>query len=363
MSASLTSATPIATSSSAIPTDIARITGPLLFGPLVNWGLYGVLCVQIYVYSYNFPDDKPIVKCLAYLAFLLETVQTALTGADVYYWFIAGFGNVERLKDSHFAAIDIPIIHSTISFVVQGYFCYRIWTLNRRSSKLCVLIALLTILSSIGSGWGGIESAMAKKFAVSRRAFYVWSIPSALVDTAIAIAMTLLLSRARDEGGRYSNFIMLRLVRLTIETNALTASVAITSFILYVAFPNDIYYVFTTAIIGKIYTNTLLVSLNNRIYFRDHPAPGAHVDTIHFDQGHRSAMAPLHFAPVGSHAHPTVTILGDGHKVMTMSQTIDPEKGMGDAGSNKSNARCQMHAIPEKSNAYLVEEGMDTGRT
>jgi hypothetical protein len=114
---------------------------------------------------------------IAYFAFLLETVQTALTGADVYYWFIEGFENVEHIKNSHFAAIDIPIIHSTISFVVQEYFCYRIWTLNRRSSKLCILITLvrvksplskcldsgfciqLTILSSVGSGWGGIEAS------------------------------------------------------------------------------------------------------------------------------------------------------------------------------------------------------------
>ncbi|KAH8987737.1 hypothetical protein EDB86DRAFT_2087340 [Lactarius hatsudake] len=30
---------------------------PLLFGPLFNWALYGVLCIQIYVYNYNFPCD------------------------------------------------------------------------------------------------------------------------------------------------------------------------------------------------------------------------------------------------------------------------------------------------------------------
>lgn len=80
---------------------------------------------------------------LAYFAFLLETVQTALTGADVYYWFIDGFGDVERLKDSHFAPIDIPIFHAIISLVVQEYFCYRIWMLNKRSSWLCIIIAIV----------------------------------------------------------------------------------------------------------------------------------------------------------------------------------------------------------------------------
>jgi hypothetical protein len=80
----------------------------------------------------------------AYFCFLVETLQTALNGADVFYWFIEGFGDVERLKDSHFSPIDIPIIHATISFVVQAYFCYRIWILSkRRSAWLCVFILIV----------------------------------------------------------------------------------------------------------------------------------------------------------------------------------------------------------------------------
>jgi hypothetical protein len=91
---------------------------------------------------------------LANFVFLLETVQTALTGADVHYWFINGFGNVEQLKNSHYAPIDIAIMHSIISLIVQEYFCYRIWTLNRRLLWFCVIIAIVrsfSILSRAGS--------------------------------------------------------------------------------------------------------------------------------------------------------------------------------------------------------------------
>jgi hypothetical protein len=102
----------------------------------------------------------------------------------------------------------------------------------------------------------------------------LWSLPSALADILIAIAMTLLVRRASPSlilqhvtdclqklrqtsaKGHFPNYILLRVVRLTIETNALTgiytsinslttfvhfipfeASVAIASFVLYVAFP------------------------------------------------------------------------------------------------------------------------------
>ncbi|KAH9171842.1 hypothetical protein EDB89DRAFT_1968974, partial [Lactarius sanguifluus] len=108
------------------------------------------------------------------------------------------------------------------------------------------------------------------KYVVPTTALYLWAISSALVDILIAVAMTLLLRRA---SGNFSSFVLIRVVQLTIETNTLTAALAITSLVLYVAFPNELYYVYTVEI-WESYSNTLLVSLNNRIYLRDHRSPG-----------------------------------------------------------------------------------------
>jgi hypothetical protein len=81
---------------------------------------------------------------------VLETVQTALTGADVYYWFVAGFGDIDHLAHSHLSPIDIPFMGSVSSLIVQGYFCYRIWimskTWNRQSLWICWIIAAVCIL-------------------------------------------------------------------------------------------------------------------------------------------------------------------------------------------------------------------------
>ena len=73
---------------------------------------------------------------------MLETAQTALLGSDVYYWFIDGFGDYERLHDSHFVPIDTSIMGVIATLTVQMYFCYRIWTLTR-NTWLCVVIALV----------------------------------------------------------------------------------------------------------------------------------------------------------------------------------------------------------------------------
>jgi hypothetical protein len=114
------------------------------------------------VYSYNFPEDPRSLKvlgsflgsfsplvlsilCAAYFVLALETAQTALTGADVYYWFVAGYGDVGRLAHSHFAPIDISIMTVVVSLIVQGYFCFRIWRMSRRLSWICWAVTVVCI--------------------------------------------------------------------------------------------------------------------------------------------------------------------------------------------------------------------------
>ncbi|KAI9433048.1 hypothetical protein H4582DRAFT_1027756 [Lactarius indigo] len=241
------------TESSGSPTaspDIIRLAAPLLFGPLFNWTLYGVLYVQIYVYSYNFQIDRRSIKFLVYFVFLLETIQTALTGVDIYYWFVSGFGNLEHLGNSHFAPIDVPIFGIVISFIVQGYFCYRIWVLNKQSPWICWTIAVATVTQTAAGIWASIKPLMVENYTTSKTAIYLWAIPSALSDILIAVAMTLLLVRRANNN--FSSFVLIRVVRLTIETNAMTATLAIVTLVFYVAFPNEPYYIYTINIFGKV---------------------------------------------------------------------------------------------------------------
>ncbi|KAH9032007.1 hypothetical protein EDB85DRAFT_2237929 [Lactarius pseudohatsudake] len=296
--------------------EVTKVAAPLLFGCLFNWTLYGTLCVQIYVYSYNFPKDPRSLKLLAYFIFVLETVQTALTGADLYYWFVTGFGNVERLGNSHFTPVDVPIMTGVSSLAVQGYFCYRIWVLMNRRSWICWVVGVNAVIQAGAEMWLSITSLMVQKFVVTKTGLYLWSISSAIADILIAVAMTLLLRRA---SGKFSNFVLIRVIRLTVETNTLTASVAVTTLVLYVAFPNELYYVYTAFILGKLYSNTLLVSLNNRIYFREHKPPG-HGDSAFFvvTDGVRAVPGPQFQTP-------TDIIF----QLRTNSQVVEVDKGKG----------------------------------
>ncbi|KAI9467396.1 hypothetical protein BJY52DRAFT_1182834 [Lactarius psammicola] len=172
----------------------------------------------------------------------------------------------------------------------------------------------------VAATWLGTVSLVAKKYAVSKIAVYLWSIPCAMADILIAVAMMLLLTRA---SGKFSNFVLIRVIRLTVETNTLTA---VATLVLYVAFPNELYYAYTVDIIGKLYSNTLLVSLNNRIYFRDHKPPG-HGDSafVTASVGVRATVlsSPSFALPEPQPRTPT----GDNFQVSTIAPTVELDEG------------------------------------
>jgi hypothetical protein len=81
-----------------------------------------------------------------YFVFVIETIQTALTGIDTYNWFAAGFGNLEKLQNTYLSPIDMPILIVTIAFIVRTSFCYRLWAIERRVLWWCGIIEAVNFL-------------------------------------------------------------------------------------------------------------------------------------------------------------------------------------------------------------------------
>ncbi|KAI0252248.1 hypothetical protein BJV78DRAFT_1153815 [Lactifluus subvellereus] len=222
-----------------IPADISRVTAPLLFGVVFNWCLFGVLLVQ-----------------LLYGVFFLETLQTALSGADLYYWFVSGYGNLRHLTDPYATPFDVLIIESLVSLSVQFFFAYRIWVLSlKKPWWLCLIICLCSTMDTVTAFIGGINAYKHNKFASGKTLksiAMIWLIGNTTADMLIAAAMLyhvyvtfpsefILVRRRRVRDGLGSDHILdyalPRIVSLTIETNVMTTSVGIISLLMVMIFP------------------------------------------------------------------------------------------------------------------------------
>lgn len=221
------------------------------------------------IYHISFPNDARGIKLLVFGILILETLQVCLGAADIYYWFGAGYGNMIRLGRTYLSPFDTPLMGSLTSFTIQIFFCYRIRVLRKEFWPLCILIGTISTTQLYGGISGGIRGYLNKDFSsrdLHVEDAFLWLIGNAVADFLIAVTMIFLLLKSRTQEHKFTNDVISRLVRLIMETNSLTAGVAVFSVILFVAFPNANYFICPTLVIGKLYSNTLLVTFNNRIF-------------------------------------------------------------------------------------------------
>ena len=49
-----------------------------------------------------------------------------MMGADAFYWFCSGFGDLTHLSNVYISFFDTPMLGAAIALTVQTFFCYRI---------------------------------------------------------------------------------------------------------------------------------------------------------------------------------------------------------------------------------------------
>ncbi|KAI3613021.1 hypothetical protein WG66_005312 [Moniliophthora roreri] len=267
----------------------ALLAAPLFLGYMLNWGLYGVLSVQVYLYWTAFPHDGLVAQTLVYGLYLLETAQTVSLTHNAFQGFVFGFENFVALTKIHNLWLDtyvldglgmllpkamnsaVLILFQTVAFVFQIYFANRIRNLLPRSYILVPgIIALLSLAQLAGSVGAAviikhyaIFSAYAEVTA-SPVPGYLWIVCGTLADILITVTMVYALSRY-DTTFKQTRGLVRRLSRLAIETGGLIAAMSLVQPVLSSVFPDQTYHIAPAIVIAKLYSNSLLATLNSRI--------------------------------------------------------------------------------------------------
>ncbi|KAH9928889.1 uncharacterized protein B0H18DRAFT_1155479 [Fomitopsis serialis] len=106
--------------------DWARIALQIL-GIHMNWGLEGILLVQVYIYSARFSSDPLRIKCLVYGVFIYETVQACLLVADVFHYWVWNYGDPAVLATLSNMWFSVLIMGGILATLVQCFYAWRIW--------------------------------------------------------------------------------------------------------------------------------------------------------------------------------------------------------------------------------------------
>ncbi|KAK0432594.1 hypothetical protein EV421DRAFT_1497785 [Armillaria borealis] len=251
------------------PSDLYKVTGPLLISRFLGLILYGILCDQVYIYYISFPKDNLPYKTVVYLLWLTETVQTVIDIYDTFDTFCYDFGNLSGLDNVHLTWVTLPILTGFVGCIAQLFYAWRMYKFSKKARWLCIILSVIAFTQFTAAIYCGIQIrndghySNPEKDSKVRVTAIIWLGGSVLCDTAIALCMTYVLSRAQT-GLKSTRILLSRLIRLTIETGTITAAIAAVHMALFLSYNND-YPIVPANCLIKMYANTVLAVCNSRM--------------------------------------------------------------------------------------------------
>ena len=66
-----------------------------------------------------------------------------MTISDMFRWFGSGYGNLLELGNVQLSPVDTPMLGAFVAAAVQMFYCYRIYTINKKAWWISVFVALV----------------------------------------------------------------------------------------------------------------------------------------------------------------------------------------------------------------------------
>ncbi|TFK63032.1 hypothetical protein BDN72DRAFT_340399 [Pluteus cervinus] len=250
-----------------IAVDIGTTYGALLIGGLFSAALCGILFVQIVLYFKLYISDSWGYKALVLTVWLLDALHSGFVWASIWNYLIAFFG-----VSSHIAEIPstLPVtivLTAILTFFVHCFFAHRIFRLSRSNWYITIPILVLAFCRLCSASVTGAEMLRLHTYQAFKAQFrWVFSLGLALssaADVTITISLCMLLRSSRTRSLSL-NHIIDSLILYTFETGTLTAAATIASMICWLTMNDNLVFMGLHFVIGKLYANSLLATLNSR---------------------------------------------------------------------------------------------------
>ncbi|KAJ7118678.1 hypothetical protein C8R43DRAFT_960260 [Mycena crocata] len=226
--------------------------------------LFGINCLQVFYYYTSYSDPLLIKSTVAAL-WCLDAVHVIFGIYAVYGYLVVNYSNpMGLLKTSWAATLDpgllLGILNSASQWQEESGSCH-----HRRSSLFAdtgriIIQSRVYLLFQLGFNAQDVSQLVGTPQNMSKVSFSV----AALTDIIIAATLTYLLNKGRSGLHTRTNSLINRLIIITVNNGILTSLADITTFVLVVADDTDFIYLAMTEVLGTLYINSLLATLNTR---------------------------------------------------------------------------------------------------
>ncbi|KAF7332937.1 putative Transmembrane protein [Mycena venus] len=251
-------------------------TGPLLISGFLNWGLFGIIVVQMYTYmQWYYSTDGKLVRALAISLFVLELLQTIMTTHTCWVMLVLEWGNPLVFTRSPWSMVAIPIQYAIVASMVQIFFARRIWLLGKGLGKGPIIRYITVLIVTLSLVQWASELALTVEYCLHSNndpaqlvkfkwLTLLWLITCFACDLSIAATQVYIFSNSKNNFWSETNTLLDRLIMRTIQSGVITATVAALHIVMFLKYPNTFLDLPPIYTLGKLYVNIVFANLNGR---------------------------------------------------------------------------------------------------
>jgi len=246
--------------------------GAMLIGVIFASVLYGVSCSQVFYYFNHYSKKDGLATKVTVVATLIsDTAHQALISHTIYSYLVKGYFKPQQLDEIVWSIVVEVIFNGITAFLVQTFFAVRIWRFSNGSVLLTATLAgfiLAEFACVIAYATKAIQMATFPQLVAIRTLSMAVNILAVIGDVLITVVFCILLHRARNKIQR-SNTMINMLIAFSVQSGMLTSLCAVASLVAISLSPNTFIYICFYFVLGRLYCNSLLSTLNVRNMIRD----------------------------------------------------------------------------------------------
>ncbi|THU79493.1 hypothetical protein K435DRAFT_845436 [Dendrothele bispora CBS 962.96] len=235
------------------------ILGALEIGVMISGILFGIVTTQVYIYHKNFPNDALWLKIgLVDTIWLLEFAHTGCVLHALYHYTVTHYGDPGAIITAPVTLGYAALIHGIVTFMVQGFFTYRITRLTQKPYIIPILSTVLMLIHIVAMTIMSVKTIQKWEWLV-------------IMTLALRVSADILVSGAlvwylwiqKENAYKPTLKIVDKLIKWAVETGVITRQHA------WYCHSDKFIWLAWMSIFPKVFSNTLLANINSRAHLRD----------------------------------------------------------------------------------------------
>ncbi|KIK28346.1 hypothetical protein PISMIDRAFT_674077 [Pisolithus microcarpus 441] len=244
--------------------------GSALMGGLVSTLLYGITNLQIYLYFMHY-EDGLAMKVLVSVIWILDTLHISFVCHILYYYLITNYGVPTSLDYIIWSLPASVLVNVFVVSIVQCFFARQIYRrMSYKNQKGTGSQQILFVLAQFGFGIETVILEFINRNASVQTQITYYDVTPAwativVAEVLITVSLCVLLydSNSRSVLFPRTKRLVNTLIIYAVNRCLLTSLVAIADLVIAIEV-QDTWSIGLDFVIGKLYANSLLASLNSR---------------------------------------------------------------------------------------------------